>query len=279
MARRAAQIAACAPGCDAPVNEIAAAIARAFGAAAAADPVDAVSTCRENRSWYLTVEDTQMVAKTPERSGGLTIAPALEYDLLANASAAGVTPRPLGFDPVSGTLFVQRVAGGRAVARHETRDAHVVEGLAEILRTLHSLEAPSTLRTFDPSGFADAYCAGASAAALRLRDELETGSAQLSGLLAGGKVCHNDLHAGNILAGDRLWLIDFEYAVRAAPIVDIASYAAFNDLDVATALYLARACLGDDLPFSGSELMGVVRIQQILGELWEMARSDNNSSS
>jgi len=260
------------------VNEIGAAITRAFGAAATG-AVDAVHVSGENRSWYVTVEDTHMVAKTPEISGGLTIEPALEYELLVSASEAGIAPRPLGFDPVSGTLFIQRVLGGCAVARHDTHHAHVLERVAEILRRLHSLRAPATLRAFDPAGFAAAYYTASSVAALRLRDELEQLSAQLSGLLEGEHVCHNDLHAGNILVGDRLWLIDFEYAVRAAPIVDIASYAAFNDLDVATALDLARACLGDDLPFSGNDLIGVIRIQQMLGELWEIARSDNNSSS
>ena len=259
------------------MNAVESALARAFGGALSGERVRAVSSDVENRSWYVSVEGTQMIAKTPERSGGLTIAPELEYELLGHASEAGIAPRPLGFDPASGTLFVERILGGRAIGRNETQQAHIVERLAGVLRKLHSLEVPSQLRAYDPTGFAIAYCAGAGPVAARLCGELERLSEQFSGLLAGEDVCHNDLHAGNILASDRLWLVDFEYAVRAAPIVDIASYAAFNDLDIATALHLARTVLGDDLPFSHSDLIGVMRIQQILGELWEMARSDNNS--
>ena len=112
---------------------------------------------------------------------------------------------------------------------------------------------------------------------MRLADELDRLSARFSHVIAGRQVCHNDLHAGNILSGERLWLIDFEYAVQASPIVDLASFVAFNDLQEGAAMALARACLGAEPPFSAGELAGVVRMQRILGELWEIARSVNNA--
>lgn len=252
------------------------ALRRVFGAAARIERAQAVSASPENRSWHAVVEDSHVIAKTPERSGGLTIAPALEYELLGSAAAAGIGPQPLGFDEHTGMLFIEHIGAGDALEPGAMALPDIVARLAEILRKLHALEAPSQLRVFDPTGFADDYCAGGSSAALRLRDELEGLSARFARSFAGEHVCHNDLHAGNVLLGHRLWLIDFEYAVRAAPIVDYASYAAFNGLDATAALTLARAGLGEDLPFSGAELAGVIRIQRILGELWEIARSDNN---
>ena len=98
-------------------------------------------------------------------------------------------------------------------------------------------------------------------------------------IVAGDCLCHNDLHTGNLLLDEQLWLVDFEYAVLAAPIVDIASYAAFNALEIDAAMQLARACVGSDQMPSVTVLQDVIRVQQILGELWEIARSDNNADS
>ncbi|HMB74533.1 MAG TPA: phosphotransferase, partial [Gammaproteobacteria bacterium] len=143
---------------------------------------------------------------------------------------------------------------------------------------LHTIEAPPALRSFDPVVFAQAYCLRAqSQAAYRLRDEIQRLTDRCGHQLVGSGICHNDLHAANILVGERVRLIDFEYAVSASPLVDVASYAAFNGLDEQAAVTFAMHCLDDDLPFSEEQLLEAVRIQRLLGELWEIARSDNNA--
>ncbi len=42
-------------------------------------------------------------------------------------------------------------------------------------------------------------------------------------------LCHNDLVAANVLDDGDLVLVDFEYAVRAAPALDLAGLAGMND--------------------------------------------------
>ncbi len=245
--------------------------------------VDAVSDDQNNRTWLVEYSDVRCIAKLPEHKGGLTVGAALEFELLRRAAAAGVAPQPLGHDVPTEIVFIELLEDSAALSEHQSREPDMIARVGESLRTLHALPVPAALRRFDPIVFAEAYCADVRGSTVRraraLRVECATLATQYGHVFAGAVVCHNDLHAGNVLIGERLWLIDFEYAVRAAPIVDIASYAAYNELDVAAATALARACLGEALPFSAAELQAVIRIHHILGELWEIARSDNNAAS
>jgi len=262
--------------CPEPLAE---ALERFFGAAADRHVVP-VGPLEANRSWLVTVDGARIVAKLPERSGGLTAGPALEYEVLGQAAGLGISPQPLGFDAATGVLFITAVANCSELNAETLAENAAVLQVAESVRILHTIEAPSQLRSFDPVRFAEAYRlrAGTQPAG-HLCDEIRRLHDRCGYLLIGDRLCHNDLHAANILIGEQLWLIDFEYAVRAAPIVDVASFVAFNGLDEAGALRFAMHCLGDELPFSAEQLDEVVRIQRLLAELWESARSVNNASS
>lgn len=242
-----------------------------------------LSNDRGNRSWLVTHPDGRCIARFPEHSGGLTISPALEYELLRLAADAGIAPRPVGYDSITGIVFVEELVAHANLSEQQARQSAFISQIADSLRTLHSVAAPKSLRRFDPLAFAQAYCAGirgtAAHNARALRDECHLLSVQCAHLLRGAYVCHNDLHAGNILVGENIRLIDFEYAVQAAPIVDVASYVAYNNLDDAAALTLAQACLKNAWPYTPEELQAVVRLHRLLGELWEIARTDNNGPS
>ena len=43
--------------------------------------------------------------------------------------------------------------------------------------------------------------------------------------------CHNDLLAGNFIRGERLWIVDWEYAGMGDPAFDLANFAVSNGLD------------------------------------------------
>ncbi|MGD8323162.1 MAG: phosphotransferase [Gammaproteobacteria bacterium] len=255
---------------------------RVFGEIVAFD-AQPLSDDGSNRSWLVTHDGVRCIGKFPEQRVGLTIAPGLEYELLQLAADAGIAPRPVGFDSVTGICFVEELAASAPLSAQQANQSPILSRVGQSLRALHSLSAPESLRSFDPLAFADEYCAGIHGSSLQtahaLRAECAVLTAQCAHLLSGVRVCHNDLHAGNVLVGERIWLIDFEYAVRAAPIVDVASYLAYNNLETAAALSLAQASLGTDLPFTETELQLVAGIHRLLGELWELARSDNNASS
>lgn len=258
------------------------AVRRVFGATGRFD-LDPVSAEQDNRAWYVAHAEGRCIAKLPERRGGLTIRPELEYELLQLAAEAGVAPRPLAHDPATEIVFIEEIEGSTTLTEQQACESEWIARVGESLQALHTLPVPEALRVFDPVAFAEVYCGEIRGTVARraraLRVECEQLTEECAVVLSGTCLCHNDLHAGNVLVSETLWLVDFEYAVQAAPIVDVASYVAYNDLAAAAALSLAQACLGDDLPFSTAQLQAVVRIQRILGELWEIARSDNNAVS
>jgi thiamine kinase-like enzyme len=116
-----------------------------------------------------------------------------------------------------------------------------VEALAVTLRTVH--DSPTQLPTeFRVSGLLDSYARVvqerggtlpgpyAGAAALAARIEAAIGP-------AAARPCHNDLLAGNIiraLDGQRLMLVDWEYAAMGDPYFDLGNLSVNNDFDEAT---------------------------------------------
>ena len=235
----------------------------------------------DNRAWQIRNGTMACIAKLPERNGGLTVHPALEYELMQRAAEAGVAPRPLGFDSQSEIIFVEQLEEVREAAPESLSEAQQFGLVADTLRRLHAMPAPARLRVFDPLVFAQEYFANIPHPAGRDAEAAYqlciSATQRVEHLLSGDRICHNDLHAGNVLFGQRAWLIDFEYAVRAAALVDVASYIALNVLDPAASREFTQAVLGADPGFSDDELQSVVGIHRALAVLWKIARSDNNA--
>ena len=236
----------------------------------------------DNRIWYVTHANGRFIAKLPERRGGLTIPVSFEFAILRDAAAVGIAPDPLGHDSVTDVLFIEELRQVTTPAQSEAQTPETIQSVAQTLLRLHKISAPAGLRAYDPLDFARYYCESMPAEKSEFADalvkECEQLVAQAGYLLSGESVCHNDLHVGNLLSADRTVLIDFEYAVRASPVVDIASYGALNRLDD-TAMTLLLRSYSEELQLTSPELAAVIRIQQILAELWEIARSDNNAHS
>jgi thiamine kinase-like enzyme len=82
--------------------------------------------------------------------------------------------------------------------------------------------------------------------------------------------CHNDLAAANILVdGAAARLIDFEYAGRGAPLLDLASLAAMNDFAVAQRSqlldeYYGKASAAPTL----RDLGNAIRVVRLLAYFW-----------
>ena len=255
-------------------------VRRVRGKHSAAD-VHPLSNDAENRIWYIVQDGERFLAKLPNGRWGLTIPATLEAELMQLAAEAGVAPALLGHDQETNILFFEELRGCRVVARHAVESAETLTAVGTTLQRLHGLAPPGRLREFEPVVFAEQYVELVSmskrGAAQELRDECVKLAALTAHLLPGESVCHNDLHRGNVLRGNGTWLIDFEYAAKASPVVDVASYVAFNELGDDAARQLARECL-EEQP-SLVELRAVAKIHRVLGELWELARSDNNACS
>ena len=122
---------------------------------------------------------------------------------------------------------------------------------APLLRRFH--DGPAISGRFDPFRVAESYAETARAAGVALppryakaketadRVERRLGERPLA-------PCHNDLLAANFIhGGERLWIVDWEYAGMGDPTFDLANFAVSNGLDEDGDRVLLGAYGGGDL--------------------------------
>jgi len=187
-----------------------------------------------NRSWLVTLDDERVVVRISDESvtAQLQIDRQSEAAVLAIVSRAGIGPDVLRNDLEHGIL-VTRYLG----ATWTQRDAHSnenIDRLAELLRRLHALQVPSSVRTVDLATTVHGYLRTLDERGIRngltlpsLRECADKAATQLrKGSTA--VLCHNDVHHLNVVDGDRLRLIDWEYAGVGEPLFDLASVCVYH---------------------------------------------------
>jgi len=159
------------------------------------------------------------------------------------AAAADLAPEPIYFDPAEG-ICLRRFLPGRSWVNSDLESTHNLERLARLLQKLHST-APAG-KVFDPLAAARRYAGQldnqASYAVLGRAEELMQ---EIAGHSPGQALCHNDLVCQNIFEGERLILIDWEYAGIGDPFFDLAVVVQHHSLssaltDAFLGAYLAR---------------------------------------
>lgn len=231
------------------------------------------------RSFLVTAGARRFVLRLP-----LPGAPALvdlrsEARAMRAAAAAGLAPPVVAVDEASSALLTHYAADARpwdAAAVHEPRN---VERAAALLRALHAVDVDAP--PYSAVGIAERYAGSlreargrhSRARALEEPDwarELDRLAARYDMRHTPEVLCHNDLAAANILDdGRRLKLIDFEYAVRSAPILDLAGLVAMNDYSAAESRALTTAYYGETgTRFGEPELASVVRMIRLMSFFW-----------
>jgi thiamine kinase-like enzyme len=163
-----------------------------------------------------------------------------ELAALRIAARAGLSPEVVASELHSG-LLVTRWIPGESLSAPEARTDAVIDGVAQLLRTLHGLAPSNAVRTIDFPALIRGYldrlaavgdpmtgqCGELRAAALHLLSE--------EGLSEEGVnprvLCHCDPHHRNILRNGAFHLLDWEYAGLCHPLFDLAAYASYHDLD------------------------------------------------
>ncbi len=155
------------------------------------------------------------------------------------AHAAGIAPEIVHAEP--GAL-VMRWVDGRTLEPADVREPAILDRVVDTVRRCHRAVPPHlrgpapVFRVFQVvRGYARVLRAGGSRMAGRL-DELLGRAARLESVAGpGGTVFgHNDLHPANLIDdGDRIWLVDWEYAGFTSPLYDLGGLAANNELDIA----------------------------------------------
>lgn len=157
-----------------------------------------------------------------------------ECAALEAATTAGVGPRVVACDSGSGVLVTRWINGRTWTAQH-AHEATAIREMARVLRALHSMPAPTSVRSLAPVPLLQDYWRIISARPGSLKARLGSLHARVSaraselhrGPLA---LCHSDLHHHNLIEDEKLWLLDWEYAGVTEPTYDLASFAQSNDL-------------------------------------------------
>ena len=155
------------------------------------------------------------------------------------AHSAGISPEIVHAEP--GAL-VMRWVDGRTLEPADVREAANLDRIVDTVRRCHR-EIPQHFRGATPMfwvfqvvrDYARTLREGGSRMAGRL-DELLERAAHLESVAGPVEIVfgHNDLHAANFIDdGDRIWLVDWEYAGFTSPLYDLGGLAANNELDVA----------------------------------------------
>ena len=160
-----------------------------------------------------------------------------EVRALRAAAAADLAPRVIAVDLEAGLLLTDYCTG--PFTPEQLQQPLIVTTLVRSLRALHGLQVE--LPTYSVEGFARQYLGALAASATRTpsaqeqewADELTRLGRHFDSSYARTAFCHTDLGAENILirgafGGAAAKFIDFEYAGRGAPLLDLASLAGMN---------------------------------------------------
>jgi thiamine kinase len=191
------------------------------------------------------------VKTAAERGVDLGLDLGWEAHLLERAASSKLAPPPVHWD-IERAVMVSRWVAGEAWAREDVQRTANIRAISDLLRRVHALPAPAPPRIMSPSSWVQLYGSAPSRAGHRVDTALRTGAAsrlqELSRLpAAAGVVCHSDLHRMNLLQdGERLILLDWEYAHVSDPFWDLAGWAANNDFDPQARRELLENYLGTE---------------------------------
>jgi len=158
------------------------------------------------------------------------------------SDAACFGPR-LEFVDVEQGIQLTRYIPGRAWTQADLDDHEKLARLAQLLQRLHGAPiagTPFVLRDRIARYAASVGSADASVLAAEAGEML--GRLEASG--ARHCLCHNDLVCANVIEGDRLYLVDWEYAAVGDPFFDLATVVQHHELSDEAAAAFLQAYLG-----------------------------------
>jgi thiamine kinase-like enzyme len=199
--------------------------------------------------------------------------------LLKDVAEARLTPPVVS--TATGDVLVTSYLGLASVwSDANAREPENIARIAQRLRELHALS--HDLPQFNAVSVADSYCRRAATGRVLTSEQREWQRKYLDLASAYDEtsspeaLCHQDLVASNILDDGELWFIDFEYAVRADPILDLASLASMNSFNAVDRSHLLLAYYGEGVPvILEKRLDDATSMLQLQSYFWALAKCSN----
>jgi thiamine kinase-like enzyme len=181
-----------------------------------------------NHNFKVVVDGDVLVLRIGGKDTGLLgIDREHEHEAALMAARLGIGPEVVRF---AGGVLVTRFVEGE-VGRADPAAVGI------LLKRLHG--APAVAGRFDSFRVVEAYAATATGHGRSLPDPYGPAhevACQIEARRAAAPVvtCHNDLLAANFIDdGERIWIVDWEYAGMGDPFFDLANFAVNNGLDEA----------------------------------------------
>jgi aminoglycoside phosphotransferase (APT) family kinase protein len=200
-----------------------------------------------------------------------------ELQLHGAAAAAGIAP-PIIYACPDRSCLITDYLEGRAWTPHYFTRMRDLRSLGVRLRALHGLPAPAMPR-FDAIAalrrYADLIVSAEPREATRIGDLLARGEAALRRSGSASRepcIVHMDLHHGNVVTADRIYLIDWEYAQLADPLLDLACVMAYYPRAVSHGPLLLEAAGLAERGVTPEMLVELTRVFNLLTYLWYRAR-------
>ena len=203
-----------------------------------------------NRNFKVTLDDGSRVVL---RIGGkdtnlLGIDRNVELSATEAAARLGLGPEVVDFVKPEGYL-VTRFVEGEPLPPEQIREPDAVRRVVGLIRRFH--DGGSIPGRFDSFRVVEAYCATATARGVKLpgaynrakeiADEIESARGQ-EPLCP----CHNDLLNANFISdGERIWIVDWEYAGMGDRFFDLANFSVNHGLSGEENVELLRAYFGE----------------------------------
>ena len=193
------------------------------------------------------------------------------------AHAAGISPEIVHAEP--GAL-VMRWVDGQTLGPEDVRDSSRLGRILETVLRCHR-DIPSHYRGITPifwvfqvvRDYARTLREDGSRMVGRLDDLLER-AARLESVVGPVEIVfgHNDLLAANFIDdGDRIWLVDWEYAGFNSPLFDLGGLASNNELDDDLERWMLERYLGSPLDESRLASYAAMKCASLLREtMWSM---------
>ena len=200
------------------------------------------------------------------------------------AHAAGISPEVMFAAP---GVMVTQCLSGRSLAPEEVREEHNLSRIVGLIRRCH-LDVPAHVRgpvlAFWVFQVIRSYIGSLGAEKCRIAARLPSLQAQADRLEAlVGPVTvvfgHNDLLAANIFDdGERLWLLDWDYAGLNSPLFDLANLASNNDFPQDQEAAMLTAYFGREPDAALIRSFEAMKCASLMREALWSAVSENHST-